>query len=98
MPGLKQKKRQQILIIVLVATIIITGVSWYLSNQEKLTGTKVVSDQEGLTGFSITEERLAEIKLDFSIFNDPLFKSLKSHGLLPVTVDEVGRENPFEAY
>jgi len=97
MAGLKQKKRQQILIIILIIAVIITAITWYLNNREQPIQTEIPGEQ-AVTGFSITEERVAEIKLDFSIFEDPLFKSLESHGLLPVTVDETGRENPFEAF
>jgi len=32
----------------------------------------------------------------FSVFDNDLFKSLKSHGVLPVTAGETGRANPFE--
>ncbi len=98
MSELKQKKRQKVLIIILIIAVIVTGITWYLNRPKTSPATKLISGEKGSSGFSITEERLAEIKLDFSIFEDPLFKSLKSHGLLPVTVDQAGRENPFEAY
>lgn len=91
---LKQKKRQKILIYVLIVVVIITAFVWYTNYQKK------PSLEEGVpaTGLSVSEERLKEIELDFSILDSPLFKSLKSHGALPVTVGETGRENPFEPY
>ncbi len=97
MPGLKQKKRQQILIIILIIAVIAVAITWYLNTQEKSIEVKP-SEQQPVAGLSINEERLAEIKIDFSIFEDPLFKSLQSHGLLPVTVEEAGNENPFKGF
>ncbi len=89
----EQKKRQKTLIIILIVVVIIAIIVWYLGLQE---GPSIKVPAE--SGVSPAEEILKEIKLDFSVFDDPLFKSLKSHGALPITVGETGRENPFSSY
>lgn len=96
---LEQKKRQKILIIILIVVAVITVFVWYLITR----GMPSIKDfiPEGirlLEGPSPSEMRLKGIELDFSILDSDLFQSLKSHGDLPVTVEEVGRENPFVSY
>lgn len=89
----EQKKRQKTLVIILIAVVIIAIIVWYLGLQG---GSSI--EGEAPLGVSPAEEMLKEIKLDFSVFDDPLFKSLKSHGILPVTAGETGRENPFGSF
>jgi len=89
----EQKKRQKTLIIVLIVVVVMAIVVWYLGLQGE-----VPAEGEVSAGVSPTEEMLKEIRLDFSVFDSPLFKSLKSHGILPVTAGETGRENPFSPY
>ena len=93
---LEQKKRQKILLGILVAVIIITVAVWYSSYYEGPSVEEIVPSGQLTTGASAIEEELKTIKLDFSVFDDDLFKSLKSHGVLPVTAGETGRINPFE--
>lgn len=94
---IEQKKRQKILIGILIVVIIITIFFWY-SNYQKGSSYEAGSAQEGVAVTSSFEQRFKEIKLDLSILDDSLFKSLKSHGVLPVTVEEAGRKNPFVSY
>jgi len=93
---LEQKKRQKILVGILVAVIIITVVMLYSSYYKGPSVEKVAVPGQLTTGSSAMDEELKTIKLDFSIFDDDLFKSLKPHGVLPVTAGETGRINPFE--
>ena len=81
---------------ILGAVVVITAVVWYLNYQKPAREELVPLTR--LAGSSATEQKLRVIKLDFSILDSSLFKSLKSHGALPVTSDETGRENPFEPY
>ena len=92
---LEQKKRRSILIIILVIVVIITGIVWYSSVQkEKSVG--IVTIPGGTTREAlILNEAIKNIKLDFTVFDDSLFKSLKSHGALPVVAGETGKDNPF---
>lgn len=90
---MEQKKRQKALITVLIVVVIIAIIVWYLGLQGE-----APAEREAPVGVSPAEEMLKEIRLDFSIFDSPLFKSLKSHGILPVTAGETGRENPFSPY
>lgn len=53
--------------------------------------------------FSVTSsieerEKIREINLDLSIFDDERLKSLKSYITLPIVVGESGRENPFAPF
>ncbi len=95
MQPLEQKKRQKILLGILIAVAVVTVFIWY-SNYQKGPAVEESTSQEEST--SATEERLKEMELDFSVLNNNLFKSLKSHGALPVITGETGRENPFEPY
>lgn len=93
---LEQKKRQKILIGALVIVVVIIVFLWYSSSQKKSPGEEFIS--EGQTGPSITREKFKGIRLDFSILDNPLFKLLKTYGVLPVTPGETGRSNPFEPH
>lgn len=97
--SLEQKKRQKVLLGVLIAVAIITAFIWYINFQKGFSVEEFISSGERVSpDYSFTEQRLKEVKLDFSILDDALFKSLKSHGLLPVTAGETGRTNPFQSY
>jgi len=91
---LEQKKRQKILIGILIVVIIITIFVWY-SNFQK--GPSVVKEQAAISPL-VSEKRLKDIELELNVLDSSLFKSLKSHGVLPITVGETGRQNPFEPY
>lgn len=93
---LAQLKRQKVLIIVLAVVLVITAFVWY-SNFQQPAAEEYIPSEEGISPLPI-EERLKEIRLDLSALDDTLFKSLRSHGLLPVTIGESGRENPLESY
>lgn len=86
----KQKKRQKILLVALAIVIVIV-VIWYLVLQ------KEPSDDTD-TLHTDKEEVIKKVELDFSVLDDALFKSLKSHGILPVTSGDTGKVNPFETY
>lgn len=94
---LKQKQRQRILLGILAIVLIITAFVWY-SNYQKAPSVEELISSEKVTGPSATEEKLKAVKLDFGVLDNKLFKSLKSHGVLPVTKGETGRQNPFEPY
>lgn len=93
---LEQKKRQKILIGALVIVVVIIVFLWYSSSQKKSPEEEFVSD--GQADSSITGEKFKGIRLDFSILDNPLFKLLETHGVLPVTPGETGRSNPFEPH
>lgn len=96
---LAQLKRQKILIMVLVAVLVITAFVWYTNFQKKPSDDEYIPPERAGAAVPLPiEERLKEIRLDISILDDSLFKSLRSHGLLPVTVGEAGRENPLLPY
>lgn len=92
---LEQKKRQKILLGILVAAVVITAFVWYL-NFQKSSSINGAAQSGSVSVSTITEQKLKEIKLDFSVLDDVLFKSLKSHGILPISPGETGRDNPFQ--
>lgn len=92
---LEQKKRQKILLGTLVVVLIITAVVWYMGYNQK-PFEEITTSGQLPPGFSATDEKLKELKLELNILDNDLFKSLKSHGVLPVTSGETGRVNPFE--
>ncbi len=87
---LEGKKRQKTLLMALVVVVIIIVFVWYSNYQKE----PVVEESAP----QITGKRLKDIKLDLSVLDDSLFKSLRSHGVLPVTAGETGHTNPFEPY
>lgn len=93
MQPLEQKKRQKVLLGILAVVVIITAFVWY-SNYQK----KPVKEGESLIGPLVSGKYLKDVKLDLDILNDDLFKSLKSHGVLPVIPGDTGRDNPFSPY
>jgi len=92
----KQKKRQTILISILIVVAFIAGFVLYSSYKDK---PKIEESQEMTTKIiSEFERKLGQVKLELDILDNELFKSLKSYGILPVTPGETGRENPFQPY
>lgn len=87
----KEKQRQTILIIILIV-IIIGAVIWYFMLQ------KSSKPEEFISGPMIppNEQRIKNIQLNLDVLNNPLFKDLKIHGLLPVNSGETGKSNPFQ--
>ena len=94
---LAQLKRQKVLIIVLAVVLVVTAFVWYSNFRREPTSEEYIPPEGGTYPLPV-EERLKEIRLDLNALDDVLFKSLRSHGLLPVTVGESGRENPLEPY
>lgn len=91
---LEQKKRQKILLGILLIAVVITAFVWYFNFQK---GPSISGVQPGGSFVStITEQKIREIKLDFSALDNALFKALKSHGILPISPGETGRDNPFQ--
>jgi len=92
----KQKKRQTILISVLIVVAFIAGFVLYSNYKNK---PKIEESQESISKIiSSFERELGQIKLELDILDNELFKSLKSYGVLPVIPGETGRENPFQSY
>jgi len=94
---IKSKKHQNILVGILIIAIIVTIVFWYV-NYQKEPFINNADNQEKSFNVSANEEMLKKITIDFNVLDNDLFKSLKSHGLLPVIAGETGRENPFISY
>jgi len=103
---LKQRKRQQILLIVaLVIFLVSFGVLYFgflkkptPVSQEALPAEIVPSPVLGQAA-SLLDEKLKRInKLDFEFLNEEILSILKIHGNLPVQKGIIGRENPFIPY
>lgn len=103
---LKQRKRQQLLLIVAFACLLATAGVLYFSFFRK---PKPVSQEmmpaETVPGVMIEQastlldERLKRINnLDFEFLNEKILSFLKIHGNLPLQKGATGRENPFIPY
>lgn len=86
---IEQKKRQTVLAGLLVIVVIITAIIWYSSFSKRS------SSEQLIGGLSVSDQKLKDAKLDLGVLDNPVFKALKSHGVLPVTVQQAGRDNPF---
>jgi len=89
---IEQKKRQKVLIGLLVVVIIITAIVWYSSFSKR------PSLEQSIGGLSASDQTLKDAKLDLGVLDNAVFKALKSYGVLPVTVEGAGRDNPFGSY
>ena len=65
---------------------------WYFMLQ------KSSKPEEFISGTMIpsSEQKIKDIQLNLDVLNNPLFKDLKIHGLLPVIPGETGKSNPFQ--
>lgn len=88
------KMRQKILIGILIVAAIALGFFWYSGLQTRPSFEELISGSGGAS--LISEEKIKTIQLDLDVLDSSLFKSLKSHGVLPVTAGQTGRDNPFE--
>lgn len=104
--SLKQRKRQQVLLIFGLAVLIIAVVILYFTFWQ---GGITVSEQLPLeTDLAIPvykqranlilEEKLKKIELDFTFLTEQMLPFLKIHGDLPVKKGTTGRPNPFISY
>ena len=101
---LEQRKRQQILLIIAVATLIIAGLVLYFGfwrggvPQEAIIeqGLERI-EQERITTL-VLEKRIKKIELDFTFLTQTILPILKSYGDLPVQKGTTGRSNPFITY
>jgi len=58
--------------------------------------TPVIPGASPLTPIEVKVVQLS--RFSFDVFDNPLYKSLKSYGALPVVADSLGRVNPFIPY
>lgn len=104
--SLEQRKRQQILLIVGLAILLVAGIILYFGFWK---GGGIVTEEillESEPGAPVYEERailvsegkLEKIDLDLDFLNQTILPFLKIHGDLPVKKGETGRDNPFIRY
>lgn len=92
---IEQKNRQKILIGILVVAVAAAGLFWYFNSQNKPSLESLIPGDLGGSASLVSREKIKNIQLDIDILDDSLFKSLKSHGVLPVTAGQTGSTNPF---
>lgn len=96
-----QQKKQQILIYILILVVVVTSLVLYFGFfRAPILQTE---EQPGFLGGVPVEVTkigavVERIKSLIQVLDDPLFKSLKVHGDLPVKPDKTGRSNPFISY
>ena len=100
----EQKKQKKLKIILVVTILLIVGVlGWRFLGDGGNILPSFIPTSEYLFMDSETEEDLPIaiakfINLDLRVLNDFRFENLKSHGDLPIKIDEAGRDNPFIPY
>lgn len=91
----QQKKRQNILIIILITSLIVTGFVLYFGFfKERKTPTELYYEEN-------TQAAQEEIKIDFSVLENPLLKDLQPFSEIQpynTSTGAIGRENPFLPY
>lgn len=94
----KQNKKQKTLIFILIASLIITvAVLWFGFFREEKSASELYIEEN-------TEAAQEEIKIDFSVLENPLLKEFQSFSeIQPLegstsTPGSAGRENPFLPY
>ena len=94
----KQNKKQKTLIFILVASLVLTAVIlWYGAYGNKKSASEIYIEEN-------TEAAQEEIKIDFSVLENPLLKEFQSFSeIQPLegstsTPGSAGRGNPFLPY
>lgn len=101
---LEQRKRQQILLIVAIAILIITGMVLYFGFWRGGAPKEAIIEQglERIEQEKITtlvlEKRIKKTELDFTFLTQTILPILKIYGDLPVQKGITGRPNPFISY
>ncbi len=88
---LQQRKRQKYLVPITIAVIVITVlILWFGYFKEEKAVFLPVEDQTGTV--------FREIKIDFSVLENPFLKELQSFIKITPFEGKTGRENPFVPY
>lgn len=104
---LEQRKRQQILLVIALAVMLVAVLILYFGLWRKEpVPQEIPLEEQALLPTELGTERtsailwkkLESIDLDFSFFNQKILPFLKSHADLPVKKGETGRINPFIHY
>ena len=90
----KRKKQNTLLITVLAICIVALVVLYFAFWQKKTPATTDLGQPTGQLSNSL-EEELKKIDLDTSFLIDKIIPFLKSHGNLPVSKGITGKPNPF---
>lgn len=97
----EKRKRQRLLLGVFLVLVFVGLFVAYRELSEDRVDTSVESSSEpSFVQKPLDTERLRDIKLDRSIFEESKFKNLEINGILPIVVrqEELGRTNPFLSF
>ena len=89
------QKKQQKLIIVLVAVVLIAVAVLYFGFRREKTPADIDQIEDNSSAGSQSAQK---IDLDADFLKDPQYQALKVYGNLPANREEVGRQNPFVPY
>ena len=97
---LEEKDRKKIIIAIIVLIIMIAGTIFFIAFWSMSYGKVSLGRQSGqviMPEFLVASEEIAitDTTIDPQIFNDPKFKSLTSHVILPIETGALGRTDPF---
>lgn len=104
--SLEQRKRQKILLIIVLGILIIAGLILYFTlwqengiiSKELFSEDKAADLNQNQRTELILEERLKKTELDFSFLTQTILSFLKIHGQIPIEKGATGRVNPFVPY
>lgn len=93
--SLEKRKKQNVLLITVLAICIVALVVLYFAFWQKKTPATTDLGQPTGQLSNTLEEELKKIDLDTSFLIDKIIPFLKSHGNLPVNKGITGKPNPF---
>ncbi|MBU1289705.1 hypothetical protein KKG85_00450 [Patescibacteria group bacterium] len=105
-----EDKKQRLMLVILVATVLISVVILYFGFWRSPTPTPTptspsLSEEPSSVEFVVTEEKNAapsvvikKMNFDTDFLENPYLRNLKIYGEWPLQVDEKGRANPFLPY
>lgn len=85
--------------LVVIAIVLILAAGYYFFIYQGIGFSLVTPVIPGAAPLTPTETKVIQLpRFSFDVFDNALYKSLKSYGALPIVADSLGRTNPFIPY
>ncbi len=92
-------KRSLLPYLVVIAVVLILAAAYYFFVYQGIGFSLVTPVISGAAPLTPIETKVVQLpRFSFDVFDNALYKSLKSYGALPVVADSLGRTNPFIPY
>lgn len=93
------KEKSYLSYLVIAAAILIIGSGYYFFFYKDFGLSFKEPSLQAAAPLNDLENKVIKLKtFPFSVIDNPLYKSLKTYGAVPVTADSLGRLNPFVPY